>query len=194
MSLAHLPRLGGALCLDFVNTVDPRYGDERVEYLGDYGALVEWAVWAGAVAPGRREALLAAAGGDAVHERALALREHLFGVLGPRRDAASLAGLNRELRRLAGRAELRPAGGGYAVEWTAAGDPEEVLWPVAASAAALALSPALERVRECAGDRCGWLFLDTSKAGRRRWCRMEICGNRAKARRRRARDAQSSAG
>jgi hypothetical protein len=36
-------------------------------------------------------------------------------------------------------------------------------------------------IRACADERCGWLFLDPS--GRRRWCEMAVCGNRAKARR-----------
>jgi predicted RNA-binding Zn ribbon-like protein len=36
------------------------------------------------------------------------------------------------------------------------------------------------RVRECAGEDCGALFLDTSRPGTRRWCSMDTCGNRAK--------------
>lgn len=44
----------------------------------------------------------------------------------------------------------------------------------------------LTRLRRCLGEDCGWLFLDTSKSGRRRWCDMTVCGNRAKARRHRA--------
>jgi predicted RNA-binding Zn ribbon-like protein len=44
-------------------------------------------------------------------------------------------------------------------------------------------------VKECDGHDCGWLFLDTSKAGRRRWCSMDVCGNRAKAQRYRRRRA-----
>jgi predicted RNA-binding Zn ribbon-like protein len=40
-----------------------------------------------------------------------------------------------------------------------------------------------ERTRVCAGPRCGWLFIDRSKAGRRRWCDMATCGNAAKGRR-----------
>ena len=39
------------------------------------------------------------------------------------------------------------------------------------------------QVGMCAGDRCGWLFVDTSKNHSRRWCDMKICGNRMKARR-----------
>ena len=40
-----------------------------------------------------------------------------------------------------------------------------------------------ERVRGC--GRCGWLFLDSSRGGRRRWCSMSTCGNREKASRHR---------
>ena len=43
------------------------------------------------------------------------------------------------------------------------------------------------RVRECANDKCLWLFLDESKNGTRRWCSMSACGNRAKAHRHYAR-------
>jgi predicted RNA-binding Zn ribbon-like protein len=40
----------------------------------------------------------------------------------------------------------------------------------------------IERLRMCAGTQCGWLFLDTSKAGSRRWCDTATCGNAAKTR------------
>lgn len=39
------------------------------------------------------------------------------------------------------------------------------------------------RTRICMGARCGWIFIDRSKAGRRRWCDMATCGNAAKSRR-----------
>ena len=44
-----------------------------------------------------------------------------------------------------------------------------------------------DRIRICANDTCRWIFYDESRAGRRRWCDMATCGNRAKARRHRAR-------
>ena len=40
-----------------------------------------------------------------------------------------------------------------------------------------------ELIRQCEDDACGWLFVDRSRGGRRRWCSMADCGNRAKARR-----------
>lgn len=48
------------------------------------------------------------------------------------------------------------------------------------------------RVGAC--PACGWLFLDTSKAGRRRWCAMATCGTAAKVRAFRARAASTSSG
>lgn len=43
-----------------------------------------------------------------------------------------------------------------------------------------------ERIKICDNDRCRWVFYDTSRTGRRRWCDMATCGNRAKAARHRA--------
>lgn len=40
--------------------------------------------------------------------------------------------------------------------------------------------PRAARLKRCEGSRCGLLFVDTSRSGRRRWCSMERCGNRAK--------------
>jgi predicted RNA-binding Zn ribbon-like protein len=57
------------------------------------------------------------------------------------------------------------------------------LAPVLWSAGDLLTGPRLGRVRRCANPECGWLFLDDSRAGKRRWCSMSACGNRAKARR-----------
>lgn len=64
------------------------------------------------------------------------------------------------------------------------------LWTLAQSASELVLSHAMERVRACGADTCRWLFLDTSKNHTRRWCDMKVCGNRMKARRFQARQAQ----
>lgn len=68
-------------------------------------------------------------------------------------------------------------------------DEEEVglahaLRVIAASAEQILTAERLARVKACASSTCQWLFLDTSKNGSRRWCRMEVCGNREKGRRR----------
>ena len=64
---------------------------------------------------------------------------------------------------------------------------ERPLWPVLWAAAELLTSADRDRVRACASDPCRWLFLDLSRNRSRRWCSMEDCGNRAKARRHYAR-------
>lgn len=50
------------------------------------------------------------------------------------------------------------------------------------------------RFRICANDGCRWVFVDTSRAGRRRWCTMQSCGNRAKVARFRTRRKASQSG
>jgi predicted RNA-binding Zn ribbon-like protein len=57
------------------------------------------------------------------------------------------------------------------------------LWTLARAAGDLLTGPELARVRRCGSATCASMFLDTSRNGSRRWCDMETCGNRAKARR-----------
>ena len=189
---ARLPLLGGTLCLDFVNTIDPRHRPPRLEYLESYDALLDWAVHAGALtaAAARRLAVSASqqpTKAKRVYDRATCLREALYQILatGTRanRPEAPLAILNAELQRSMTTTILEPAPGGYRLGWAPTEQLDRVLWPVVRSAAELLTSPSLARVRMCDGDGCGWLFVDNSKAGRRRWCSMAICGNRAKSQR-----------
>jgi predicted RNA-binding Zn ribbon-like protein len=91
--------------------------------------------------------------------------------------------LNRELR-VARAHERLVASPRFA--WEADNPPaalDRVLWPVVRSAADLLTSPELERVGQCRGEECGWLFLDISRSRRRQWCHMADCGNLAKVRR-----------
>jgi predicted RNA-binding Zn ribbon-like protein len=64
----------------------------------------------------------------------------------------------------------------------AGGDVSAALSTLARDAIDLFGGPLAGRVRECAADNCGLLFVDASRPGRRRWCSMERCGNRAKVR------------
>lgn len=70
-------------------------------------------------------------------------------------------------------------------------DPELPVWILALQVADILLSPDMARVHTCAVDTCRWLFLDTSKNHKRRWCNMKVCGNRMKARRFQARRDQT---
>jgi predicted RNA-binding Zn ribbon-like protein len=56
--------------------------------------------------------------------------------------------------------------------------PKDLFAPLAASAAAMFAGVDHTRVRQC--DHCVLHFHDTSKKGTRRWCSMQLCGNRQK--------------
>jgi predicted RNA-binding Zn ribbon-like protein len=60
------------------------------------------------------------------------------------------------------------------------GDAQGLLATVAREAIFLFGGPARAHVRQCEGDGCAILFLDTSRKGTRRWCSMKACGNKAK--------------
>lgn len=69
----------------------------------------------------------------------------------------------------------------------AAARPGAMLRPVAWEAARLLASPDSARLRVCDGPDCGWVYVDRSRNGFRRWCEMQTCGTHEKSRRRAAR-------
>jgi predicted RNA-binding Zn ribbon-like protein len=193
-----LPNLiGGALCLDFVNTVDPRHAPERREYLDSYPALAAWGRYAEAGDPAEAGDSLEA---GRVLGRAIRLREALYPLFrqaarGQSPDPDDLGVLQAELTLALPHLRIGWSRAGFAREWEH-GSPalDQVLWPVSWSAAELLTHGPLDRIRECPGQgNCGWLFLDLSKNASRRWCDMRVCGNRAKARRHHARAQAGSA-
>jgi len=132
-----------------------------------------------------------------VFERAITLREVIWRIFSA--VAAGNVPQDEDLSFLHGafveamaHASLSPTTREFSWEWEArevSGDGEELellLWPVALSAIEL-LTSAKEwgKIKECPG--CGWLFLDSSKTGNRRWCSMDECGSRDKMRRQYAR-------
>ncbi|MFN2432125.1 MAG: ABATE domain-containing protein [Gemmatimonadota bacterium] len=195
---------GGRLCLDFVNTVDPRAGEANRDYLSTYPQLLSWGVHAGALRAEEGRQLLSHAADHPrraghVVEHASAFREALHRVLSAAEADTSaheddLEEVNRTLAGAMAHARVVPDGEGFTWEWDPVADAlDRVLWPVARSAADVLTSGELARVRSCASHDCGWLFLDVSKNRSRRWCTMESCGNRAKVRRHYARRRRAAA-
>lgn len=192
----------GALCLDFANTWGTR-PDASGDRLHTYGDLVAWALQAEILTEDAAESC----GRDADHrpveaqavaDEALRLREAVYRVfsdLAAANDPAAgdIAVLNQGLQSAMARLRLKPGCGCCSWTWSV---PEaaldQMLWPVVRSAADLLTSDEVGRVRECAADDCAWLFIDTSRGPRRKWCDMSTCGNRAKARRYYARHRSSS--
>jgi predicted RNA-binding Zn ribbon-like protein len=197
---------GGALCLDFANTIDDRPAPRPNEYLEAYADLVAFARATRSLPDAHLAALLAEAGrrpADA-HTALIRAREireviyRLFLALAERSPApaADLEALNAGLAEALGQARVMATGEGR-FGWAWADAPVDLLapvWPVVRSAADLLTSAELSALRLCASESCAWLFLDTSRNGSRRWCSMRTCGNRAKARRHHARARAAGTG
>jgi predicted RNA-binding Zn ribbon-like protein len=197
---------GGVVCLDFVNTVGSRLTDRPSEYLRSYEDLLDWARQGGLLALEETEDLVRQAKLDPERaqetlSRALALREVIHRVIsraivGEFQDESDLSALNRELSIALSHLRVTPADGAYGWGWDRSADDggallDSPLWPVAQSAAELLTSPKLSRVKVCAGEGCGWMFLDESRNGSRRWCDSRDCGNRERVRRHLARKRAS---
>jgi len=120
--------------------------------------------------------------------RARTLREALYRILSQaiagRPAVAEMEILEDVLGEALSHLALRWSENGFLWELPAPpGRLEELLWPIALSAADLLRSDRLDRVKECGSETCSWIFIDESRNRSRRWCEMSDCGNRAKARR-----------
>jgi len=190
-------RVGGRLCLDFVNTLEARLGPPGsvVDHLPTFDAVVDWVADARALSGDAVRRLKEEAARDpgraaGAHRRVLDLREALHRVLAAavRSRAvgeADLALVNALLRDATAHHVLLPGEFGGVVDgWLPGRDLDDVVWPVVIDAWDLLTEPPLRRVKQCPGGEgsCGRLFLDTSRGGTRRWCDMRTCGNRAKVR------------
>lgn len=181
------------LCLDFVNTV-PRPGGEVAESLHGIADLLRWSKEHGlldgaASAHVDHWAASYPAQSGAMFEEAVGLRESLYRVLfaltlNDVPETRDLAALNSALGLAPVRHTVALADHGFG--WRLDADRRSaasLLAPVLWSAGDLLVSPEVARLRHCTNAKCLWLFLDDSKNGSRRWCSMQLCGNRAKAHR-----------
>ena len=191
--------VGDRLWLDFVNTDDIELGVRR-DALRDFGTMLEWLEAVGVIDHDRRVAIMRRAeqqpaGATAslldarrVRSALRALAEHGA----PSNDARTeaVAEINRVLGRSAGTRRLELSSDGvYTRNFVAGGDAfAALMMPIVDDGADSLIAGELGRVRCCSDPRCRRVFLDSTKNGRRRWCDMATCGNRAKAARHRARE------
>jgi predicted RNA-binding Zn ribbon-like protein len=179
------PRHDEELFVEFANTLSFDDGFAR-EHLPDGATLARWL----------DEHDLVTRPSPATAERALpsfrALRQLIHEVTERVAAAGAPSGMqvraiNRVLRDGLHYHQLLPAGrGGFTVSQV--GDEvDQARAAIAGSLAHYLADHDVSRVRVCANDGCRWRFIDRSPTGRRRWCDMSTCGNRAKVARHRAR-------
>lgn len=194
----HVHSTGDNLCLTFTNTASARVDGTLKEQLHSYEDLLAWGEREGALPASSAAQLADLARSSPQQARgmlhaAIELREALYRIFTAHAEsreppADDLSMLNRVLAQTLPHLQLAAGPEGFTWEWNEDElDLGRMLWPVARSAADLLTSDDLARVRECAGERCNWLFIDRSKNHSRRWCDMQDCGNVAKVRRYRSR-------
>ena len=177
--------------LAFINTLEHSDAGDR-EDLPTLAAALGWLVAHGAMHAEAADAVATHAGADARLGEVHALRSALRAVVdatvaGEPATREAVAAVNRALAS-GPSPELVATPGGIVLGHSHGGDPlAEALSCVAAPVAEALAEGRPDRLRVCANDSCRWVFYDTSPTGRRRWCDMTTCGNRAKAARHRAR-------
>lgn len=173
--------------LDFVNTVELAHG-EPVDHFSTTADAVAWLREHGLVHPealdgSDDDALLAR-----IRRARAALRELTDSTYEGRPPAETAID---EINRLLGACQVLqvvPTPGGLRLDHRDVGDPiDGALARLAEPIVREIAAGRPERLRACADQACRWVFYDDSRTGRRRWCDMATCGNRAKAARHRAR-------
>ena len=178
---------------DFVNTLeyDANEGTPN-EHLPTAERAVEWFATRGLI---HAESLETSDRDlERIHAVRAALREVADAVVehrAPKRGA--LDRVNRTLRARSA-TELIAGDDGIGIGHRHVGDPiDDALARVTEPLVQELASGNPDRLRVCANDRCRWVFYDESRAGKRRWCSMASCGNRAKAARHRERQKEAKA-
>jgi predicted RNA-binding Zn ribbon-like protein len=190
--LVPAPRDG--LCLEFADTRKWRGSGRPRETLQSLADVLAWCE--GAKSLDRTAAAGLQAWGEqrkseaaALFREVLAAREVIYRLFRAAGSGKAVSGpdieaLNRLLEEMPGRTDLLVTGAAIMWRLPPAGPAcASLLAPILWSAGDLLAGDRLTRVRLCANEKCGWLFLDDSKSANRRWCSMSSCGNRAKAHR-----------
>ena len=180
--------VGNHLALDFLNT-QPVQDGEAVELLPDFASLLGWFQTAGLLSPRDVEDLKRHWGQSAEARRTVeamrGLRERLRKEIltwedGGTPQYSTIDELNQLMAAYPMCARLRRRNRKQLLTelYFKRQRPEDLFAPLAQAAAMLFANANHDRVRKC--DQCVLHFVDTSKKGTRRWCSMQLCGNRQK--------------
>lgn len=191
-SLASLPaiHLADHRALDFVNTLATP-GGVAMEWIGDGDGLLSWMRGANLITAADEKAIRAAFDPsllDQAARDARALRKWFRNLVtdhAGRMPASAMLEAQKRLNTILredDRLELL-GNAGAGISWQTQRlwrRPKSVLAPIATEVARLLIEEDLSLIRQCGGEDCTIVFLDRTKAHKRRWCTMAVCGNRAK--------------
>lgn len=188
-TLENLQTDGGCLVFDFVNTVNTRRPAPEIEYLQTFEDLLVWSAKVGSVGEPKLHALREYAAQKpedalAALQDVIEAREMLYELFssiaaGNVPSKAVIHAFNRRLSFAFQRINIKF--GPERAEFQLGDDdflPGEPLLAAFKSAFDVVTNQDFGRIKEC--PRCGWLFLDSSKNRKRKWCDMNVCGSREK--------------
>jgi predicted RNA-binding Zn ribbon-like protein len=177
--------------IDYTNTADWRGKEESTEYINQYHDLIDWAELTELVEKQTAAKLREVAKRDPLkaqeaHTRAIKFREAAYNTLV---SISNTKPANLEDKKIIDSEtgfmykHIKLDLDSQRITLDDENNPEYILWLLVKDFVDLITSDEIERVKRCASDECGWLFIDSSKNRSRKWCNMRGCGNRAKARR-----------
>lgn len=193
--------VGGLSVLDFLNTCDGRRPGTAlttvVDKLSNLEDIIHWYLHAGLISTSEHQRFLSLLHDSAwqqvsAFKQLINFRESLYQLLLPVAlghgvEERALAQLNEQLALTGAERVLVSSPFGTLWCWRGCESLQamtvSLIGRVAVQAAQLLTGPDRSRLKACAARNCDWLFIDVSKNGRRRWCQMNICGSREKARR-----------
>ena len=191
-SIANLQLDGGCTVFDFTNTISNRNDPDYFDYLTKYDDFIQWIDKLGLLP---REKIRAIATFSKDHSRksgdvlrqVVEAREVIFKLFSSlaqhqKADKEALDAFNSFLSEALSNMRVdigRTVATSFIVsEKTILKEP---LYRLLKNAFDILSTQSFERIKEC--PTCRWLFLDTTKNGKRRWCNMQVCGSNDKARR-----------
>ena len=201
-SIATLQLDGGCPVFDFTNTISNRNDPDYFDYLTKYEHFVEWINKTKLLPKGKMDAIVAFSkshtrkSADTLRQ-IIEVREVVFKLFSSlaqqqKADRETVDALNgffsealSNMRVEVGRKEV--ATSFIVSEKTILKEP---LYILVKNAFDILSTQSFDRIKEC--PTCQWLFLDTTKNGKRRWCSMQVCGSNDKARRYYHRKKESS--
>ena len=185
--------VAGHLALDFANTLDYRYDPDRlIDLLPSYERFLAFCRQSGVITAAQMRKLLGGLSefdSQRVLKEVIEFREVLYflipsAVHGRRPDESHLRALNRILSGAPALDEVVWHKRGFVRSVRDVTErPDGPLRQIVNAAVVLITSSDIYNVRECSEKTCRWLFLDRSRNRSRRWCDMQLCGNRSKAKR-----------
>ncbi|WP_235878822.1 CGNR zinc finger domain-containing protein [Saccharopolyspora karakumensis] len=165
------PSSHAAVVMAFANTLDIEEGTDALREPAD---LARWLV-DNQLAP-RTPTVT-----EADHDRCLRLRGGVREALGTEDQRAHvLADADVVMRELPLLVALSP--GAALQPGPELAGTSRALAALAAAVATVRITGEVDRIKRCPAEDCGWVFWDSTKNRSRRWCSMQVCGNRSKAR------------